>query len=262
MAGAQLFDGAGSSALTIRRIGVADLKDALTKGYRDFEAMPSHAVFLCVVYPVIGLLLGRAVQGLELLPMLFPIMAGFALIGPFAAIGLYELSRRRELGLAASAKHVLDALRSPSTAVAVATLGAMLLLIFTIWLLTAQAIFQATFNGVMPASIEEFVRQVFTTRAGWILIIVGNGCGFLFAATAFSLSVVSFPLVLDRHVSAARAVATSLRVVAANPGTMAVWGLIIASALVIGSLPFLIGLIVVMPVLGHASWHLYRKVVA
>jgi uncharacterized membrane protein len=140
-------------------------------------------------------------------------------------------------------------------------LGAMFLLIFILWLVTARVIYHLTFNDVMPASVEEFIRQILTTQAGWMLIIVGNGAGLLFALTVFSLSVVSFPLVLDRHVGAFEAVTTSLRAVGTSPGTMAAWGLIIAGALALGSLPFFLGLIVVLPVLGHASWHLYRKIV-
>ena len=233
---------------------------ALAKGIDDFRAMPSHAVFLCAIYPVIGLVLGRLTFGLELLPMLFPLAAGFALIGPFAALGLYELSRRRELGMEISAWEAMGVLTSRAS-VPIAELGAMLLFIFVAWLVAAQAIYAMTFGDSVPASISEFARDVFTTDRGWALLLIGNGVGFLFAVAAFSLSVVSFPMVLDRGASPAEAVATSLRVVAVNPKTMAAWGLIIAAALAIGTLPFFIGLILVLPVLGHASWHLYRKLV-
>ncbi len=260
MANDETVAGAESASLRIDKIGMADLSDALKKGYDDFVAMPSHAVFLGVVYPVIGLIIGRFISGQSLLPMLFPVMAGFALVGPFAATALYELSRRRELGVDASPSHILELLRSPAIG-AILELGAMLLLVFFVWLVAARAIYHSTFNDVMPASVEEFVRQIFTTPAGWTLIVVGNGVGLLFAMAAFSLSVVSFPLIVDRHVSALKAVLTSLRAVGANPGAMIVWGLIIEGSLALGSLPFFVGLIVVLPVLGHASWHLYRKIV-
>ena len=134
----------------------------------------------------------------------------------------------------------------------------MLFGIFVLWLLAAHAIFLLTFGEAQPATLYELVRLSFTTRAGWTLILMGNGAGFLFAALTFCVSVVSFPLVLDRNVGASEAVWMSLRVVAANPLVMAVWGLVVASALAIGSLLFLVGLIVVLPVLAHASWHLYR----
>jgi uncharacterized membrane protein len=250
-----------SKPLEVRNINFSDLMDALAKGYDDFTAMPSHAVFLCIIYPIIGLMVLRFVTGQSLLPMLFPIVAGYALVGPFAAIGLYELSRRRELGIDASPAHIFEVLGSPAIG-AVAALGALLTLIFIFWLVAAQEIYRFAFGGVIPATVDEFVRQIATTHAGWVLILLGNGVGFLFAVVAFSIGVVSFPLVIDRHVDAARAIVTSLRAVAANPITMAVWGLIIAVALALGSIPLFLGLIVVMPVLGHASWHLYRHVVA
>jgi uncharacterized membrane protein len=133
--------------------------------------------------------------------------------------------------------------------------------IFLTWLVTAQLIYSATFGGVTPVSLGGFVADILTTQQGWTLIVVGNAVGFLFALVAFTISVVSFPLLLDRDVGFAAAVATSARAVVANPFTMALWGLIVAAALAIGSLPLLIGLAVVMPVLGHSTWHLYRKVV-
>jgi uncharacterized membrane protein len=250
----------GVPGIRIGKITVADLWDALAKGYDDFKALPTHAVFLAVVYPILGLILVRFVQGRSLLPMIFPLIAGFALIGPLAAVGLYELSRRREQGLESTGRHIYDVwhTRCGSTCLA---LGAGLLFIFFLWLLAARAIYYSAFGDTMPASVEDFFRMVFTTQEGRMLIVTGNIVGFLFAVLVFTLSVVSFPMVLDRRVGAATAMSTSLRAVAANPGPLAVWGLIIAAALVIGSLPLFIGLIVVVPVLGHASWHLYRKLV-
>jgi uncharacterized membrane protein len=244
----------------VRTIGVADLKDALARGIDDFAAMPSHAIFLCLIYPIAGLFLARLLLGYDVLPMLYPIAAGFALLGPFAAIGLYELSRRREQGLEASWEHAFEVFRSPSSG-AIAALGVLLTIIFFVWVAVAQAIYVATFGYVPAASIPEFLRQVFTTPQGWTLIVVGNAVGFLFALLVLTISVVSFPLLLDRDVGAADAILTSVRAVAANPVAMAVWGLIVAGALVVGSLPLFFGLTIVMPVLGHATWHLYRKVV-
>ena len=222
--------------------------------------MPSHAVFLCLIYPIVGLILARVTFGYDVLSLLFPLAAGFALIGPFAAMGFYELSRRREQGLPVSWADAFDVLRSRSRG-AIAALGALLLAIFVLWIVVAQAIYIANFGNAPAASISDFIRQIFTTPAGWTLIIVGNGVGFLFACVVLTISVVSFPLLLDRDVGAVEAVLTSARAVAANPVTMAIWGLIVAALLVIGSLPFFFGLAVVVPVLGHATWHLYRKVV-
>jgi uncharacterized membrane protein len=248
------------AAPAIRRIGPADLLDALAKGWTDFAAMPSHALFTCAIYPVIGLVLAGLTLGFATLPLLFPLAAGFALIGPIAAMGLYELSRRREAGLTTAASDALDVLRSPSIG-AIVALGALLMIIFVVWVATARAIYVANFGYAAPASIGQFVNDVLFTPGGWNLIVVGNGVGFLFAVVALAVSVVSFPLLLDRDVGAAVALMTSVRVVAANPATMALWGLIVAVMLFIGSLPLFIGLAVVLPLLGHATWHLYRKVV-
>jgi uncharacterized membrane protein len=244
----------------VRRIGLADLADALRRGLADFSAMPSHAVFLCLIYPIVGLLLARLTLGYDVLPLLFPLASGFALVGPFAAIGFYELSRRREQGLEVSWQDAFDVLRSPSRG-AIAALALLLLVIFAIWIAVAQAIYVAYFGYEPAASIPHFLGQVLATPAGWMLIIVGNLVGFLFAVLVLAISVVSFPLLLDRDVGAVEAVLTSVRVVAANPVSMAAWGLIVAVLLLIGSLPLFFGLAVVVPVLGHATWHLYRKVV-
>jgi uncharacterized membrane protein len=262
MSSSHLLVGASAQPvrLEIRRLTPADVFQALAQGFDDFVAMPSHAIFLCVIYPLIGLWLISLVSGYSMLPLAFPIAAGFALIGPFAAIGLYELSRRREAGLDTSSGHALDVLRSPSIG-AIVAMGLLLTAIFLVWLAVADAIYVANFGYAKPASIGQFVTEVFTTRPGWTLIVVGTGVGFLFAVLVLTISAISFPLLLDRDVGAAVALFTSIRVVAANPIAMALWGLIVAVLLVAGSLPFFLGLTVVMPVLGHATWHLYRKAV-
>ena len=249
-----------STTYVVRKIGLSDLRDALRLGWEDFQAIPTHAVVLCVIYPVIGLVLFRLVLGYSVLPLLFPLAAGFTLIGPFAGLGLYELSRRRERGEEAAAWHVTDVLRAPSFG-AILELGALLLVLFGIWIAAADAIYVATFGNAPAASIPDFAKRVLTTPEGWSLIIVGCGVGFLFAVVALCVSVVSFPLMLDRHASAIDAVRTSLQAVKENAFVLAVWGLIVAVLLAAGSLPFFVGLAVVLPVLGHATWHLYRKVV-
>ena len=244
----------------VRAITFADLTDSLRLGWEDFKAVPSHAIMLCLIYPIVGLMLARTVLGYSILPLLFPLAAGFALLGPFAALGLYELSRRRELGDEASAWHAVDVLRSPSLG-AMIGLGAALLVLFVTWIATAQAIYVAAFGHEPAAEIPNFVSRVLTTPQGWELIVVGCGVGFLFAVVALCISVVSFPLMLDRHANVIDSVTTSMRAVARNPLPMAMWGLIVAAVLVLASLPLFLGLAVAIPLLGHATWHLYRKLV-
>jgi uncharacterized membrane protein len=249
-----------STAYIVRKISLTDLRNALRLGWEDFKAIPTHAVVLCVIYPIIGLVLFRLVLGHSLLPLLFPLAAGFTLIGPFAALGLYELSRRRERGEEAAAWDAMHVLSAPSFG-AILGLGVFLFALFATWIAAADAIYVATFGYAPAASIPDFAQRVLTTPEGWSLIIIGCGVGFLFAVVALCVSVVSFPLMLDRHATAIDAIRTSIRAVMMNPIEMAVWGLVVAVLLVVGSLPFFVGLAVVLPVLGHATWHLYRKVV-
>src|SRR5215467_10143422 len=263
MANSHILVGASTSPLqpVVRRISTSDLYYALARGYDDLAAFPSYAVFLCVIYPLLGILLIGLTSGtLLLLPLAFPIAAGFALVGPVAAIGLYELSRRREAGLDSSPSHVFDVLHSPSLG-AIIALSVLLMAIYLVWLVVAYAIYIVIFGYAAPASIEQFTTDWLTTPRGWNLIIARWGIGFLFAALVLSISAISFPLLLDRDVGAGVAMRTSLRVMATNPLPMALWGLIVAALLVIGSIPFFVGLAVVVPLLGHATWHLYRLAV-
>jgi uncharacterized membrane protein len=261
MAYQETISGAQAHGLPrVRKIALHDLIDALKKGLGDFRAMPTHALFLCIVYPIAGLFIAAATIGLDFLPLLYPIVSGFALVGPVMALGVYELSRRRERGLDADWSHAFDLLHAKSFRTIMA-FGLVLVAIFVVWIAVADAIYVAYFGYAAPESIGAFVRDVLTTDAGRRMILVGNGVGFLFALVAFSISVVAVPLMLDREIGAIAAAATSVKAVVRNPLTMGLWGLIVGVALLIGSLPLFIGLAVVIPVLGHATWHLYRKVV-
>jgi uncharacterized membrane protein len=244
----------------IRRIGVAEVRKALAEGVDDFLAIPTQLIFLGLLYPLIGLVAARAAWGGDLLPLLYPMVAGLSLMGPVAALGIYELSRRRERGEPVTWLNAFDVLRSPAIG-SIAALGVLLAVIFVAWLTAARVIYAATLGDLPPDSIGSFARTILDTPQGWSLFLIGNAVGFCFALLVLVISVVSFPLLLDRNVGLATAVGTSVRACLANPGPMALWGLIVAAALLLGCLPAFVGLAVAMPVLGHATWHLYRKVV-
>ncbi len=250
---------AAGAAPVIRKIEIKDIREALEEGMNDFWAMPSHAAFLGLVYPLCGMVLAYAPSYQNALQLLFPLASGFALVGPFAAVGLYEMSRRRELGLEISWKYAFNVLRSPSIP-SIAALGALLLTIFAAWISASQWLYTALYGPTPPVALVDFLQQVASTERGWLLISAGCFIGFCFASVALAVSVVSFPVLLDRDAGALTAVATSIKTVLKNPVPMALWGLIVAAALLIGSLPFFIGLTLVVPVLAHATWHLYRKV--
>jgi uncharacterized membrane protein len=244
----------------VRSIGAGDVLDALREGWDDFLACPTQLLFLGILYPVIGILAAFAASGRDLMPLLWPLVSGLALVGPVAAIGIYELSRRREQNLPSSWLDAFDVLKSPNLG-SIVVVGVVLLAIFVAWLFIAQAIYDGTLGRLAPANLTELVTQVFNTPEGWQLLVVGNTVGFFFALAVLMLTSISFPLLLDRPVGPGTALRTSIRASLVNPFPMALWGAIVAALLAIGSLPLFVGLAVVMPVLGHATWHLYRKTV-
>ena len=262
MAGFHVIAGASDTLehISVRKISIPDLFDALKRGVDDFMVKPSHIVFLGLIYPIVGVVLAAWTSGNNALPLLFPLVSGFALIGPFAALGLYEISRRREAGLDTSWSHAFEVKDSPALP-AIAAVGIMLVAIFIAWLFTAQMFYQSIFGPAAPTSLTGFISDILATERGWMLIILGHAIGFVFAAVVLCTTVIAFPLLLDRDVGAYEAIHTSVRVVLVNPIPMAVWGLIVAALLIVGSLPLFAGLAVVLPILGHATWHLYRKVV-
>jgi len=253
------WEGHDRSVPRVRRITAADLRDVLRQGFEDFGAYRTDVIFLCLLYPIVGLVLSRLIWGYGMVPLLFPLASGFALIAPFFAVGLYEMSRRREAGRAEGWADAFGVARSPALG-SIMALGLLLLALFVLWLGAAHIIWLMTLGPEPPVSLQAFAQDVVRTSAGRTMAIVGLAVGFVFALAVLMLSVVSFPLLLDRDVGLGTAIATSVEVVRANPGPMALWGLIIAAALALGSIPLLLGLAIVFPVLGHATWHLYRKV--
>ncbi len=249
-----------SSEIAVRKIGVQDLWQALKEGFDDFNAKPTFGVFLCVIYPLFALLVTLFLAGQNLLHLAFPIVAGLTLLGPVVSIVLFEMSRRRERGLDVTWGTAFDFVHS-TTFAPIAALSVAMMLLYVAWLYMAQFLYFGLFGEVPPDSISDFANQLLTTRRGFALILYGTVLGFIFAVVALAISVVAFPLLLDRQVTAITAVMTSINAVTSNPLMMAIWGLIVVALLTAGSILFLIGLVVVLPILGHATWHLYRKLV-
>jgi uncharacterized membrane protein len=245
----------------VRRIGMQDIRDALRQGAEDFGAMRTDVMFLCLFYPVVGLILAWMAFHANLLPMIFPLVSGFALLGPAAAVGLYQMSRKRERGEETSWADAFGVLAEPSFG-AIFVLGLALMVQFSLWLVVANGLYILTMGTDVPNSASAFLTAVLTTGGGVALIVLGVVTGFIFAAAVLVLGAFSFPLLLDRNVGLPLAVVTSVAVARKNPGTVAAWGAIVAGALVLGAIPALLGLVVVLPILGHATWHLYRRAVA
>jgi uncharacterized membrane protein len=245
----------------VHRIGEADLNWALAEGWRDFKALRGDFLILPMIYPAAGFCAAVLAMNASFLPLLFPMVAGLSILGPAVAAGFYELSRRRELGLDSGWVHFLDPLRGRGRSELV-VLTAGLAVLFGLWLVAADLIFRATIGAGGDLSPGEFVRRLLTTAPGWIMIVVGNLVGFVFAVATISFSLVSFPTVVDHPGSAVAAVLTSIRAVRENPAETAGWGLRVAGLLAIGCAPLFLGLPIVLPVLGYATWRLYTRIVA
>lgn len=244
----------------LRRLNYSDLNVALRKGYEDFCAARTEVMMLVIFYPIVGLILIGMALNMALVPLLFPLVMGFAFLGPVAAVGLYEISRRREAGEEVNFAMALGALGAPSFG-GIVVIALYLLGLFLTWMMAAWGIYLATLGPAIPESLMSFMQDTLTTPAGWSMIAIGGTIGFVFAVVTLATTVISVPMLLDRQVGVAVAVGCSIQLVRDNPGVMLRWGAIVLGCLVLGAIPLLLGLIVALPILGHATWHLYRRAV-
>lgn len=247
--------------IRINRIHLTDLWQSLKEGYDDFNHKPSFGVFLTVIYPLFAVLVTLFLVGGDLLYLAFPVVAGLTLLGPVVSVGLFELSRRREQGLPLRWRNAFEFVHTSAFAPILA-LSVIMMLLYVAWLYMAQFLYFGRFGMDPPATLGAFLGELVTTQRGIALAIYGNGIGFLFAFTALAISAIAFPLLLDKPVTSLTAISASVRAVTANLWVMAVWGLVVVALLVVGAALLLVGLAAVLPILGHATWHLYRKVVA
>jgi uncharacterized membrane protein len=246
--------------IPVRTITAEDLTASLREGYQDFLQKRGDLVFVGLLYPLIGICAALAASGGSILPLLFPMLAGLSLLGPLVSTGFYQLAKRREQGLESSWWHFFDVFKSPSRE-GIFLAGIMLMAIFAAWLVSAGLIYAFFFGTTPPPTVGALLTDAFTTPRGWVMVLIGNAVGALFAVIVLATSVVSLPLLIDKRVDAATAVRTSLKAFSANRTLLLRWGVWVGLLLVLGAIPVFLGLAFVLPMLGYATWHLYTRLV-
>lgn len=243
----------------VRRITVADVAEALSRGLRDFQAAPLYGLGFGAIYALGGIIITLSVTAFGMVYLTYPLAAGFALIGPFVAVGLYEVSRRREAGERLSLRAIWSTVRGRGE---VGWMAFVTLFVFIVWMYQVRLLI-ALILGLNASfgSLSEFLTVLLTTNEGLLFLAIGNCVGAALALVLFSLTVVSFPLLLERDVDFVTAMVTSVRAVVTSPGPMIGWAAVIVLLLAVSALPYFLGLLVTLPVLGHATWHLYRRIV-
>jgi len=246
--------------IAVRHITDDDLRTALRQGLEDFNDLRGDLFFAGLIYTLIGIAAVAMTTNMPLLPFFYPVVAGVGLLGPVAAVGFYELAKRREAGQEVHWFNFLD-VRKRETVDDMGIVAALLLVIFVAWLISAGILYALLFGWATPQSVSEFLAMVFTTPRGWALIGIGALVGIGFGWIVLALSVVSLPMLVDRNVTASEAVATSWRAAHANKGELFRWGLVVTVLLALGSLPLFVGLAFVLPWLGYSTWHLYTRLI-
>ena len=245
--------------ININRIEYSDISDSLSQGIADFRKDWQYGLAIGGFYALGGLFLFSLIYLFDLPYLFYPLTTGFALVAPFAAAGLYEVSRRREQNKTLSWHDVLSSMRlccgKDLAWMAVVTVFSLI-----VWVDFAVFIY-LMFFGLHSISIPDLINTIVTTPKGALFFLIGNFFGAIFALTVFSLTAVSFPLLYDRNIDFVTAMTTSVKAVGRNPKVMLSWLFIIGMALIVSFATLLIGLFVSLPILGHATWHLYRKLI-
>ncbi len=251
---------AASQMPAVNALTADDIRDALREGWSDFRRAPLFGLFFAAVYVAGGLLIVQSLFVWELPWMIYPVAIGFPLIGPFAAVGLYEVSRRLQTGEPLAWNEVISVIRQQSRR-ELTFMAFVVLFVFWIWMYQVRLLIALVLGRLSFATWESFTDTLFGTAQGWTFLAIGHIVGAVLALVLFTLTVVSIPLLLDRTVDFVTAMITSVKAVVASPTVMLGWGLIVTVALIAAMLPAFLGLLIVLPVLGHATWHIYKKAV-
>lgn len=244
----------------VRRITAADIAEALSLGLRDFQALPLYGLAFGALYAIGGIVILLCLTAFGMVYLVYPLAAGFAMIGPFVAVGLYEVSRRRETGRPMSIAAIWAAITARSE---IGWMAFVTLFVFVVWMYQVRLLIALLLGlNASFSSLHEFITVVLTTNEGLLFLAIGNAVGAALSLILFSLTVVSFPLLLDRDVDFVTAMITSVRAVVTSPLPMIGWAVLIVILLAVSAMPYFLGLVVTLPVLGHATWHLYRRIIA
>jgi len=240
--------------LEFHQMSLADIKDALLKGWDDLRQSRTDGLLIGAIFPLAGVIFAAAFVVQAFLPFVFPLLAGFALLGPLATLYFAANSRQREH----NDESILTLFKEPRLK-EIQRLAGTAIMIFLGWNLSAAIIYLFTLGSSNEAANAPFFVRVFTTNAGWELIILGCAVGAIFAVVTLAISVISFPVVIDRNVTAFQAITISFHAMLRNPLFVLAWGAVVVAGLIFGAVTCLLGMVVVLPVLGHATWHVYRR---
>jgi uncharacterized membrane protein len=244
----------------VRAVSVADIRASLAEGISDFIRAPAFGFFFGGIFALGGICITLALTAWDRPWLIYPFAIGFPLIGPFAAVGLYEVSRRLESGRPLAWSAVLSVLWAQRRR-ELSWMAFVVLFVFWIWMYQVRLWMALILGRMSFATFEKFLTVLFTTWQGWTFLIVVHLVGGALALIMFSLTVISIPLLMQRDIDFVTAMLTSIRAVLASPLVMLGWGAIVTLAVIVACLPFFLGLLLVLPILGHATWHLYRRAV-
>ena len=244
----------------IRELSVGDIRAALMNGLSDFAHAPLYGLFFGGVFALAGIVIVLALTWWNIPWMIYPFAIGFPLIGPFAAAGLYEVSRRLEMGSPLVWSQVLSVVWAQRGR-ELSWMAFVMLFVFWMWMYQIRLLIALFLGRMSFSTLEKFMTIVFTTEQGWIFLAAGHVVGAAIALVLFSITVISIPLLMDRQLDFVTAMIASVRTVLMSPIPMIGWGIVVTLAMMLACAPFFLGLLIVLPVLGHATWHLYRRAV-